>query len=36
MKHHGGGHRFACGVKNLDDEEIQTIIQEILDRINEA
>lgn len=36
MKHQGGGHRFACGVKNLDDEEIQTIIKEILERLNEA
>ncbi|WP_416326086.1 DHH family phosphoesterase [[Eubacterium] hominis] len=35
MRYNGGGHRFACGVKNLSDKDIECILQEILNRINE-
>lgn len=35
MRYQGGGHRFACGVKNLNDADIERLIQELLDRINE-
>lgn len=30
MKYHGGGHRYACGVKNLTDQDIQSILEEFL------
>lgn len=29
-KYHGGGHRYACGVKNLSEEKIQELLQELL------
>lgn len=32
-RYQGGGHRYACGVKNLSREDIDKIIQEILDVI---
>lgn len=30
MKYRGGGHRYACGVKNLTEQEIQAILEELL------
>ena len=30
MRYQGGGHRYACGVKQLDETEIQQILHEIL------
>lgn len=35
MRYHGGGHRFACGVKQLSDADIEQLISELLDRVNE-
>ena len=35
MRYHGGGHRFACGVKQLSDADIEQLVSELLDRINE-
>lgn len=32
-RYHGGGHRFACGVKGLHDEDIKNLIQELCERI---
>lgn len=29
-KYHGGGHRYACGVKNLNDQTIQELLQDLL------
>lgn len=33
-KYHGGGHRFACGVKGLSKKDINKILNEIADRIH--
>lgn len=32
----GGGHRLACGVKNLTREDITRLLEELMKRINEA
>lgn len=34
-KYHGGGHRFACGVKGLTQETIQTLLQDLSQRTSE-
>lgn len=35
MKYHGGGHRYACGVKGLREEDIEALLQELLARVEE-
>lgn len=32
-KYHGGGHRLACGVKNLRDKDIKDLLQDLLQNI---
>lgn len=32
---HGGGHRFACGVKGLKRNDIDQLLQELLKRVNQ-
>lgn len=36
MVYHGGGHRYACGVKGLKNNEIQSLLQEISKRVKKA
>ena len=33
--YHGGGHRFACGVKGLKKDDINRLLQDLLKRIDE-
>ncbi|MEF9967494.1 MAG: bifunctional oligoribonuclease/PAP phosphatase NrnA [Longicatena sp.] len=33
--YHGGGHRYACGVKGLREEDIQALLSKLLARIKE-
>lgn len=33
--HHGGGHRFACGVKGLRQVDIEQLLQDLIKRVNE-
>ncbi len=34
-KYHGGGHRFACGVKGLSEETIQLLLRDLSQRTSE-
>lgn len=34
MQFHGGGHRYACGVKNLKDADIEHLLKLLLERVN--
>lgn len=34
--YHGGGHRFACGVKGLKETDIKRLLHDLLDRMNQA
>lgn len=33
-RYHGGGHRYACGVKNLTKDKINLLLNDLLERIN--
>lgn len=35
-RYHGGGHRFACGVKGLQTQDIQALLQDLLERVKEG
>ena len=35
MKYHGGGHRYACGVKDLTLEDIDSLVTSLLNRVKE-
>ena len=34
-KYQGGGHRFACGVKGLYEETIQSLLQDLCERVKD-
>lgn len=34
MRFNGGGHRYACGVKNLTDQQVQTLLEALSKRIH--
>lgn len=34
-KYHGGGHRFACGVKGLNEDDIERLLQDLVNRVCE-
>lgn len=34
-RYHGGGHRFACGVKELKQDDVHRLLNELLNRVKE-
>ncbi len=36
MQFHGGGHRYACGVKNLNDETIKALLEALAKRLENS
>lgn len=35
MQYNGGGHRYACGAKNLNEAQIQELLEQMAQRVNE-
>lgn len=35
MQFNGGGHRYACGAKNLNETQIQELLEQMAQRVNE-
>lgn len=35
MRFNGGGHRYACGAKNLNEAQIQALLEQLAQRIND-